>query len=68
MRTTLNLDRRALEEALEATPGSTKTAVINQALRDYVRRRRLRGLLAFEGKLSWEGDLDQLRKRRPEPQ
>ena len=67
MRTTLNLDTRALQEALEATPGSTKTAVINQALREYSRRRRLRGLLAFEGKLAWQGDLDRLRKRRPEP-
>jgi Arc/MetJ family transcription regulator len=67
MRTTLNLDPRALEEALEATPGSTKTAVINQALREYARRRRLRGLLELEGKLPWEGDLDRLRKRRPEP-
>jgi hypothetical protein len=27
------------------------------------RRRRLRGLLAFEGKVHWEGDLGQLRKR-----
>lgn len=67
MRTTLNLDPRALEEALEATPGSTKTTVINQALREYARRRRLRGLLKLEGKIAWEDDLDQLRKRRPEP-
>jgi hypothetical protein len=66
MRTTLNLDPRALEEALEATPGRTKTAVINQALVEYARRRRLRGLLELEGKIEWEGDLDQLRKRRPE--
>lgn len=63
MRTTLNLDDEALEDALAVAPGSTKTDVINDALREYARRRRLRGLLAFEGKMEWEGDLDALRKR-----
>ena len=67
MRTTLDLDQDALAAAMEAAPGRTKTAVINDALREYARRRRLRGLLAFEGKLRWEGDLDQLRRREPVP-
>ena len=64
MRTTLNLDDEALASAMKAAEGKTKTAVINEALRDYARRRRLRGLLKFRGKLKWEGDLDALRKRR----
>jgi Arc/MetJ family transcription regulator len=63
MRTTLNLDDEALAGALEIAPGKTKTEVINEALREFTRRRRLRGLLKFEGKLRWEGDLDQLRRR-----
>jgi Arc/MetJ family transcription regulator len=67
MRTTLDLDQDALAAAMEATPGRTKTAIINEALREYARRRRLRGLLAFEGKLRWEGDLDELRRRKPVP-
>jgi hypothetical protein len=33
-------------------------------LRDYARRRRLKRLLEFEGKVGWEGNLDLLRKRR----
>jgi Arc/MetJ family transcription regulator len=63
MRTTLNLDDDALAGALQMTPGKTKTEIINEALREYTRRRLLRGLLKFEGKLRWEGDLDQLRHR-----
>lgn len=63
MRTTLNLDDDALAEALETAPGKTKTAVINEALREYAGRRRLRELLRFEGKARWEGDLDALRQR-----
>jgi len=63
MRTTLNLDDEALAGALQMAPGKTKTEIINEALREYARRRRLRGLLKFEGKLRWEGDLDRLRRR-----
>ena len=64
MRTSLDLDDDALAAAMEASAGRTKTAVINEALRDYARRRRLRRLLKFEGRLSWTGDLDTLRRRR----
>ena len=65
MRTTLNLDDKALAGAMKAAGGKAKTAVINEALRDYARRRGLRRLLKFEGKFRWEGDLDALRKRGP---
>lgn len=63
MRTTLNLDSEAVEAAMKRAPGKTKTDVINEALREYARRRRLRGLLKFRGKVRWEGDLDELRER-----
>lgn len=64
MRTTLNLDEEALASAMKVATGKTKTAIINEALRDYARRRSLRGLLKYEGKLRWQGDLDALRKRQ----
>lgn len=64
MRTTLNLDDTALDEARRVAPEMTKTQLINEALRAFARRRRLRGLLRLEGKVRWEGDLDALRKRR----
>ena len=64
MRTTLNLDEKALASAMKAAGRKTKTAVINEALRDFARRRTLRRLLRFEGKVRWHGDLDALRRRR----
>jgi Arc/MetJ family transcription regulator len=64
MRTTLNIDDDAMREALRSSEGQSKTAVINEALREYARRRRVRGLLALRGRLRWEGDLDRLRERR----
>jgi Arc/MetJ family transcription regulator len=63
MRTTLDLDDQALANAMRVSEGKTKTRVINEALREYARRRRLRGLLKFRGRLRWEGSLDDLRQR-----
>ena len=63
MRTTLNIDDDALAEAMAVSPGRTKTAVINEALADYARRKRRRGLLELRGKGRWQGDLDKLRVR-----
>lgn len=63
MRTTLNLDERAVAEAMEVSPGKTKTQVINEALAEYARRKRLEGLLDFKGNAPWEGNLDELRGR-----
>jgi len=63
MRTTLNIDDAALASAMRTARGKTKTAVINEALRDYARRRRIRRLLEFRGRVRWEGRLDDLRGR-----
>lgn len=65
MRTTLNIDDHALTEAVAASGGKTKTAVINEALRLYARRTRLKRLADLRGRTKWEGDLDAMRKRRP---
>lgn len=66
MRITFILDDEAMAEALEVSPGRTKTAVINDALRAFARRRRQRDLLELEVRAGWEGDLDDLRRRRGE--
>ena len=43
--------------------GRTKTEVINEALRRFVRAKRRRQLLQLQGKMEWAGDIDALRKR-----
>lgn len=63
MRTTLNLDDRALAEAMAQAEGHTKTEVVNEALRQFARSKRRKQLLALRGKVRWEGDIDALRKR-----
>ena len=64
VRTTLNIDEAALDGAMKTAPGMTKTAVINEALREFARRRRVRRLLKYRGRVRWEGDLDELRERK----
>jgi Arc/MetJ family transcription regulator len=63
MRTTLNLDDRALAEAMAVSDGRTKTEVINEALRRFARAKRRRRLLALRAKVEWDGNLDALRRR-----
>ncbi len=63
VRTTLNIDDAALAGAMRTARGKTKTAVINEALLEYARRRRVRRLLELRGKAHWEGNLDDLRGR-----
>ena len=63
MRTTLNIDDEALQAAMRFAQGRTKTEVINEALRRFVRAKKRRRLLQFQGEVEWEGDLDALRKR-----
>ena len=64
MRTTLNLDDQALAEAMAYAEGTTKTEVINEALRNFARGKRRRKLLDLRGQVEWQGDIDALRKRR----
>ena len=63
MRTTLNIDDEALQAAMKLAGGRTKTEVINEALRRFVRAKRRLQLLELRGKVEWEGEVDDLRKR-----
>jgi hypothetical protein len=49
MRTTLNIDERLLEQALKETGENDRGRVINQALDELVRRRKIERLLASRG-------------------
>jgi Arc/MetJ family transcription regulator len=63
MRTTLNIDDEALQAAMKLAGGRTKTEIINEALRRFVRAKRRLQHLDLRGKVEWEGEVDDLRKR-----
>ncbi|MGH7337686.1 MAG: type II toxin-antitoxin system VapB family antitoxin [Myxococcota bacterium] len=63
MRTTLDLDEAAIQAAMATAPGRTRTDLINEALVEFARRRRLARFADLRGAFRWEGDLDELRAR-----
>ena len=63
MRTTLDLNEALLTEAMKWTGESTKTATINEALKQVIKSRKRIKLIEYAGKLNLEADLDITRKR-----
>jgi len=64
MRTTLDLPRDLLDEAMKATKINTKTKVIITALEDLIRKSKISGLKEFKGKVDLDIDMDTVRGRQ----
>ena len=63
MRTTLNLNEALLTEAMKWTGETTKTATINEALKQVIKSKKRIKLVEFAGKLNLDVDLNVTRKR-----
>jgi len=63
MRTTLDLPRDLLSEAMELTHTGTKTGVIVLALEELVRKSKISSLKNYKGKIDLNIDLGELRDR-----
>lgn len=61
MRTNIEIDDKLMARAMEISRLKTKKQVVNEALREFIRTKAYQGLLELEGKVKWEGDLDQSR-------
>ena len=64
MRTTLDLPKDLLDEAMKATHITTKTRVIITALEDLIRKSKISELKDFKGKVDLEIDMDAIRGRQ----
>ncbi|MEK9150307.1 MAG: type II toxin-antitoxin system VapB family antitoxin [Candidatus Desantisbacteria bacterium] len=64
MRTNIELDRELVEEGLMFTQCRTKKDLVNLALSELVNKKRRKEILKLEGKITWEGDLDEMRRGR----
>lgn len=60
MRTTLDIDRKLLEEIVALTGEKNMGRAVNQALAAFVRRRRLGELQALAGQIELEDNLKEL--------
>ena len=66
MRTNIVIDDKLMQKALDVTGLSTKRAVVDAGLRLLVEVNAQTGIRSLRGKVSWEGDLDEMRADRVE--
>ena len=66
MRTNIVIDDELMRKALEVTGLGTKRAVVDAGLRLLVQVKAQAGIRALRGRVSWEGDLDEMRAGRTE--
>jgi Arc/MetJ family transcription regulator len=62
MRTTLNLDDDILRTVQEETGARTKTQAVHEALKDFVRRKKIEKLIRLQGKVKFSSNWRNLRK------
>ena len=61
MRTNIDINDELLSEAMKATGAATKREVVEMGLASLVRLKRQERIRKYRGKLTWEGDLDEMR-------
>jgi hypothetical protein len=64
MRTTLDLPVTLIDEAVKLSNQRTKTAVIIEALEDFIRKNKTQELKAFKGKVRLDMNLNLIRDRK----
>ncbi len=64
MRTHIELQDELLEQVISLGRFNTKKDAVNSALAAYANQLKREALLKLEGKVRWQGDLDQLRQSR----
>jgi Arc/MetJ family transcription regulator len=64
MRTNIEIDDELMKQALAESHARTKKEAVDMALRELIASRRRRKALELEGKIDWQGDLDQMRELR----
>jgi Arc/MetJ family transcription regulator len=64
MPTNLAIDDRLLEEALQAGGHKTKKDTVNEALREYIQRRKQAEIIDLFGKVEFDAAYDYKRQRK----
>ncbi|MFQ5712774.1 MAG: type II toxin-antitoxin system VapB family antitoxin [Candidatus Scalinduaceae bacterium] len=62
MRTNIVLDDELVKDCIKATGIKTKKSLIDYALRELLRHKQQKRILKLKGKITWEGNLDEMRK------
>jgi Arc/MetJ family transcription regulator len=63
MRTTVDIPKNLIDEAMALGRAKTKSQLLTLALKDYLSREKRKRLLSYKGKVDFDIDLDSLRQR-----
>jgi len=63
MRTTIDIPKDLVDEAMRITRFRSKTELIKQALREIIQKSHIQGLMQYKGKIDLDINLDRLRDR-----
>jgi Arc/MetJ family transcription regulator len=64
MRTNIELDDKLVNEAMRISGITTKKALVNKALQQFIDSNDLKELLEYQGSGIWEGNLEEMRTTR----
>jgi Arc/MetJ family transcription regulator len=64
MRTNIEIDDRLMRDAMRASGGKTKKAVVDAALRLLVQTKKQTAIRRLRGQVAWEGDVETSRTDR----
>lgn len=64
MRTTLDIPKELMDEALKITKSKSKTQLIKMALENIIQKNKIRKIKDYKGKIALDIDLDVIRKRK----
>jgi Arc/MetJ family transcription regulator len=62
MRTTVTIPDEVLEDLMSFTEASTRTEAVNRAVVEWVRLRKIQGIRSLRGKLSFDRDIEEIRR------
>ncbi|ODS33249.1 MAG: transcription regulator of the Arc/MetJ class [Candidatus Scalindua rubra] len=66
MRTTLDIDDFLVKKLLEVTHEKSKTKAITIAIKDYIKKKRIKKIISYQGKLDMENNWQQQEKEEIE--
>jgi Arc/MetJ family transcription regulator len=64
VRTNIILDEKLVAQGIKLTKLKTRRALVDYALRELIRRKQQRKIMALRGQVEWEGNLEEMRQGR----
>lgn len=61
MRTTVTIDYDVLEELMKETKARSKASAVKEAVRDYLKRQKLKKIKSLKGQLEFDFEADEIR-------